>query len=111
MFFWYMACISQGATSFHIKSIPMETKQNPNNEKSFKTFGQKVDVFLEELNEAGERLQKEFEEKFEELRQSAEKLKQEAESKERWKEVESNLKKAADELSNAFRNAFKKRSP
>lgn len=89
----------------------MEPKEAGKNEKSFKTFGQKVDLFMEELNEAGEKLQKEFEEKFEELKETAEKLKQEAESKERWKEVEANLKKAADELSNAFKAAFKKRSP
>lgn len=87
----------------------METKNEGKNEKSFRTFGQKVDQFLEELNEAGEKLHKEFEEKFEELKASAEKLKKEAESKERWKEVEMNLKKAADELSSAFKAAFKKR--
>jgi hypothetical protein len=42
---------------------------------------------------------------------TAERLKKEAESKERWREVENNLKKAADELSNAFRAAFRKRTP
>lgn len=89
----------------------MEPNEAGKNERSFKTFGQKVDIFMEELNEAGEKLQKEFEQKFEELKETAEKLKQEAESKERWKEVEANLKKAADELSNAFKAAFKKRSP
>lgn len=88
----------------------METTEPGNNDKSYKSFGQKVDDFLLELNEAGERLQKEFEEKFEELKETAEKLKREAESKERWKEVEANLKKAADELSNAFKAAFKKRT-
>ena len=81
------------------------------NEKRFKSFGKRVDEFLLELNEAGEKLRKEFEEKFEELQQSAEKLKQEAESKERWREVEANLKKAADELNEAFRAAFRKRTP
>lgn len=89
----------------------METTEPGKNEKSYKSFGRKVDDFLLELNEAGERLQKEFEGKFEELKETAEKLKREAESKERWKEVEANLKKAADELSNAFRAAFKKREP
>lgn len=77
----------------------------------FEGFGKKVDQFMVELNEAGEKLQKEFEEKFDELKQSAEKLKREAESKERWKEVEANLKKAADQLNDAFRAAFRKRSP
>ena len=89
----------------------METKEEGKNEKAFKTFGQKVDEFLLELNEAGEKLRKEFEEKFEELKESADKLKKEAESKERWREVESSLKKAGDELSSAFKAAFKKRTP
>lgn len=89
----------------------METNEPGKNEKPFKTFGKKVDEFLLELNDAGERLQKEFEDKFDELKQSAEKLKQEAESNERWREVEANLKKAADELNNAFKAAFRKRTP
>jgi hypothetical protein len=89
----------------------MESTEPGKNEKSFKTFGKKVDEFLSELNEAGEKLHKEFEEKFEELKVSAEKLKKEAESKERWKEVENSLKKAGDELSTAFKAAFKKREP
>jgi C4-dicarboxylate-specific signal transduction histidine kinase len=89
----------------------MEHKDAGKDEKSFQTFGQKVDLFLEELNEAGEKLQKEFEEKFEDLKVTAERLKKEAESKERWREVENNLKKAADELGRAFKAAFKKRSP
>ena len=88
----------------------MENKEGKN-EKMFEGFGKKVDQFMVELNEAGEKLQKEFEEKFDELKQSAEKLKREAESKERWKEVEANLKKAGDELGNAFKAAFKKRNP
>ena len=89
----------------------MSTQGEGQNKKTFKNFGKKVDQFLVELNEAGERLQKEFEEKFEELRQTAENLKREAESKERWKEVEANLKKAADELNEAFKAAFRKRTP
>lgn len=86
----------------------MEPKQEGKAEKNFKNFGQKVDEFMVELNEAGERLQKEFNEKYEELKVSAEKLRKEAENKERWKEVEGNLKKAGEELKNAFNNAFKK---
>jgi len=89
----------------------MESEEKGKTEKTFKNFGKKVDQFMVELNEAGEKLQKEFEEKFEELKQTAEKLKKEAESNERWKEVESSLKKAADELSHAFKAAFKKRTP
>lgn len=89
----------------------MESKEEGKSEKTSKNFGKKVDQFLAELNEAGERLQKEFAEKFEELKVTAEKLKKEAESNERWKEVENNLKKAGDELSNAFKAAFKRRNP
>jgi hypothetical protein len=78
-------------------------------EKAFKSFGKRLDEFVVELNEAGDRLQKEFKERFEELKDSAEKLKDEAKNKERWKEVEVNLKKAGDELNNAFKAAFKKK--
>jgi hypothetical protein len=87
----------------------MENNKEGDAEKAFKGFGKKVDGFLSELGEAGERLQKEFEVKFEELKESAEKLKKEAENKERWREVEDSLRKAGDEFSNAFKSAFKKR--
>ncbi len=87
----------------------METNEEGKAEKTFKGFGKKVDQFLAELDEAGERLQREFNEKFEELKVSADKLKKEAENKERWREVEDNLKKAGDELSKAFKAAFKKK--
>ncbi|HPM30420.1 MAG TPA: hypothetical protein PLJ60_08780 [Chryseolinea sp.] len=87
----------------------METNEEGKTEKAFKGFGKKVDGFIEELGEAGERLQREFQSKFEELKVSAEKLKKEAENKERWKEVEESLKKAGDELGNAFKAAFNKK--
>jgi len=78
-------------------------------EKAFKNFGKKIDEFMVELNDAGDRLHKEFKEKLDDLKVSAEKLKKEAENKERWKEVEDNLKKASDELGKAFKAAFRKR--
>lgn len=78
-------------------------------EKAFKNFGKRVDEFMVELDDAGERLQREFQAKYEELKASAEKLKNEAENNDRWKEVEESLKKAGDELANAFKAAFKKR--
>jgi hypothetical protein len=87
----------------------MDAKDEGKAEKTFKSFGKKVDDFVVELNEAAERLEKEFREKYEELKVSAEKVKKEAENRERWKEVEANLKKAGDELKNAFNAAFKKR--
>jgi C4-dicarboxylate-specific signal transduction histidine kinase len=78
-------------------------------ENLFKNFGKKVDQFMEELNEAGGRLNKEFESRFAELKDSAQKLKNEAKNKERWKEVEESLKKVGDELNKAVTAAFKKR--
>lgn len=87
----------------------METKDQGKNEKTFNNFGKKIDDFMVELNEAGERLQKEFYLKYEELKVSADKLRNDAENKERWREVEASLKKAGDELSNAFKAAFKKK--
>lgn len=78
-------------------------------EKAFKNFGKRVDAFVVELNEAGDRVQKEFKDRFEELKDSAEKLKGEVKNKERWKEVEASLKKAGEEMNNAFKAAFKKK--
>ena len=80
-------------------------------EKSFKNFGRKVDDFMADLHDATERLRVEFKQKYDELRAAAEKVKKESETNERWKEVEESLKKASDELGNAFRAAFKKRDP
>ncbi|MDH4059115.1 MAG: hypothetical protein OEU76_10130 [Cyclobacteriaceae bacterium] len=79
-------------------------------EKLFQNFGKKVDAFLEELNEAGGKLNTEFDERFQELKKSAEQLKKEAKNKDRWKEVEDSLKKAGEELERAFKAAFKKKS-
>lgn len=88
----------------------MENKEDSGKaEKLFKNFGKKVDQFMVELNEAGDRLGKEFEGRFEELKDSAEKLKKEAKNKDRWKEVEQSLKKAGEELNRAVKAAFKKR--
>lgn len=87
----------------------METSNEGRNEKKFKNFGKRVDDFMLDLNEASEKLQREFKEKFEELKVTAEKIKKESENNERWKEVEDSLKKASDELGNAFKAAFKKR--
>lgn len=87
----------------------MQQQEEGKAEKSFKTFGQKIDNFVVELNEAAQKLEAEFEEKYRELKASAERLKKEAEDKERWREVESSLKKAGEELKNAFSEAFKKK--
>ncbi len=84
-------------------------KEEGKAETLFQNFGKKVDKFLEELDEAGGKLNKEFDGKYEELKQAAEKLKNQAESKDRWKEVEESLKKAGKELENAVKAAFKKK--
>lgn len=78
-------------------------------EKFFKDFGKRVDQFVVEAKEAGTRLEGDLQKKYDELKVAAEKFKSEAENKERWKEVEVSLKKATDELSNAFKAAFKKK--
>lgn len=87
----------------------METNQEGKSEKFFKEFGKRLDQFLVELKEAGERAETDMHKKFEELKEAAERIKKEAENKERWKEVEISLKKAGAELENAFKSAFKKR--
>jgi hypothetical protein len=87
----------------------METNEQGKAEKSFSSFGKKVDVFVQEFQEAADKLEKEFREKYEELKVSADKIKKEAENRERWQEVEQSLKKASDEVANAFKAAFKKR--
>ena len=89
--------------------IMENTEDKGKAENAFKNFGKRIDDFVVELNEAGDRLQKEFKDRFEELKDSAEKLKDEAKNKERWKEVEDSLKKASDELGKAFKAAFKKK--
>lgn len=87
----------------------METNQEGKAEKFFKEFGKKLDQFLVELKEAGSRAETDMQAKYEELKEAAERIKNEAENKERWKDVESSLKKAGAELENAFRSAFKKK--
>ncbi|HYG01920.1 MAG TPA: hypothetical protein VD927_05705 [Chryseosolibacter sp.] len=88
----------------------MQQQDERKNEKSFKTFGKKIDNFVAELNEAAQKLEAEFEDKYRELKMSAERLKKEAEDKDRWKEVETSLKKAGEELKNAFNEAFRKKN-
>jgi phosphoglycerate-specific signal transduction histidine kinase len=78
-------------------------------EKFFKEFGKKMDQFAGELKEAGSRAEVDLQKKFEELKEAAQKIKTEAQKKERWQEVEASLKKAGEELENAFKAAFKKK--
>ncbi len=87
----------------------MEPNQEGKSEKFFKDFGKKIDLFLEELKDAGDRAQVDFQKKFEELKKAGENLKKEAGNKERWKEVEDSMTKAGQELEKAFKAAFKKK--
>lgn len=85
-------------------------KQEGKAEKALKNLGKKIDDFMAELSQAGEKMEKEFESRYEELRNSAEKLKQEISDRERWKEVEESLKRAGKELERAMKAAFAKRN-
>ncbi len=85
-----------------------ETKEG-SAEKFLKDLGKKLDQFAVELKDAGNRAEVDMKKKYEELKVAAEKLKKEAQDKERWKEVEASLKKAGQELENAFKSAFKKK--
>lgn len=88
----------------------MEETNEGNAEKFFKDFGKKMDKFASELKDAGNRAETDLQKKYEELKAAAQKLKAEAGNKERWQEVEANLKKAGEELENAFKSAFKKKN-
>lgn len=78
-------------------------------EKFFKEFGKKLDQFSVEAKEAGTRVEADLRKRYAELKEAAEKLKKESGNKERWKEVETSLKKAGQELENALKAAFKKK--
>ena len=67
--------------------------------------------FLDELKDAGKRMDADMQKKYEELKVSAERFRKEASNKERWKEVEEGLKKAGEELEKTVKAAFKKREP
>ncbi|MFM7487432.1 MAG: hypothetical protein ACKO13_11000 [Cytophagales bacterium] len=88
----------------------METNQEGSAEKFFKEFGKKLDQFFVEAKDAGTRVESDFKRKFEELKTAGEKLKAEVENKERWKEVETSLKKAGEEFERAMKAAFAKRN-
>jgi hypothetical protein len=87
----------------------MEKKEEGKAEKFFKEFGKRLDQFMVEAKDAGQRMEADMKVKFEELKTAAEKVKKEAENKERWKEVEDGLKRAAAELEKTVKSAFKKK--
>jgi hypothetical protein len=87
----------------------MEEKQEGKSEKFLKDFGKKIDQLLEEMKDAGKRMDVDLQKKYEELKESAERFRKEAANKERWKEVEEGLKRAGEELEKTVKAAFKKR--
>ena len=87
----------------------MEEKQEGKAEKFLKDFGKKLDQFVAEVRDAGNRAETDAQKKYEELKDAASRFKREAQNKERWKEVEDGLKKAGDEMERAVKAAFKKR--
>jgi hypothetical protein len=87
----------------------MEEKQEGKAEKFLKDFGKKLDQFVSEVRDAGNRAETDAQKKYDELKDAAARFKREAQNKERWKEVEDGLKKAGDEMERAVKAAFKKR--
>ena len=85
----------------------MEKNQEGNAEKFFKDFGKKLDQFMVELKDAGNRMEADLKGKYEDLKTAGERLKNDAENKKRWQEVEISLKKAGKDLENALKAAFR----
>jgi hypothetical protein len=88
----------------------MEEKQEGKAEKFLKDFGKKLDNFVGELKDAGNRAEADAQKKYNELKEAAARFKREAQNKERWKEVEDGLNRAGEEMEKAFKAAFKKKS-
>jgi hypothetical protein len=89
----------------------MEENKEGKSGSIFEDFGKKMDQFLDELKDAGKRMDVDMQKKYDELKVSAERFKKEAQNKDRWKEVEAGLKKAGEELEKTVKAAFKKREP
>lgn len=87
----------------------MEEKQEGKSEKFLKEFGKRIDQLLDDMKDAGKRMDADMQKKYDELKDSAERFKKEASNRERWKEVEDGLKRAMEELEKTARAAFKKR--
>lgn len=83
-------------------------------EKAFKNIGKKIDELLADLRDASTHAEGEYSDRIDELKRSGEKLKEEFgnfkdKHQDRIDEVEANLKKAGEDLKNAFTSAFKKK--
>lgn len=85
----------------------MEEKQEGKAEAFFKDFGKKLDQFMGEAKVASARMEKDLQKKYEELKSSAQKIKNDSKNKEKWKEVETSLKRAGEELEKAVKAAFR----
>jgi hypothetical protein len=87
----------------------MEKNQGGNAEKFFKDFGKRLDQFMVELKDAGNRMEVDLKKKYEELKTAADNIRQDASNKKRWQEVEESLKRAGKEMEDAFKTAFGKK--
>lgn len=87
----------------------METNQEGKSEKFFRDLGKRIDQFIVELKQAGNRVETDAQKKYDELKDAAARFKKEAENKDRWKEVEDSMTRAGNEMEKAFKAAFKKR--
>ena len=81
-------------------------------EKMFKQVGKKIDELLADLKEASTHAEEEYADGIEELKRSGEKLKEELSNfkekhKDRIHEAESSLRKAGENLKQAFNSTFK----
>jgi hypothetical protein len=88
----------------------METNQEGNAEKFFKDFGKKLDQFMVELKDAGNRVEVDLKKKYEELKVASGKLSQDEENKKRWQELQNGLKRAGKELEDTLKTVFKKKT-
>ncbi len=81
-------------------------------EKSFKNLGKKLDRLIEELKDYKEKFKDEYSDQIDELKRNRETLEKEIrdfKDSDRWDVVEEKMEKAANEIRDAFKTAFKKK--
>jgi hypothetical protein len=65
----------------------MEDNKERKNTSFFEDFGKKMDQFLDELKDAGKRMDTDMQKKYDELKDSAQRFKKEAQNKEGGKRL------------------------
>lgn len=81
-------------------------------EKSFKNFGKKLDSYIEDLKIYKEKFSEEYSDQIDELKRNRDTLEKEFQDfkeSDRWSKVEEKLENAANEVRDAFKQAFKKK--